>query len=150
MYCRCPKCLELKLPRVNASFWYSCDFLQSYLDFFEPQDMSNAFYLDCIRSQKNVSQKCREIWRMSSTVLSWKIHHFSSDLWQGRWGSSQGCFKESWNSHKAVHTALSQKQEGVTHGLQDPHADALARGWMYCLRKGQSRSSELPNFDWTG
>lgn len=81
---QCPKCLELKLPRGNASF------------------------------------------------------------------CSQGCFKESWNSHKAVHTALSQKQEGETHGLQDPHADALARGWMYCLRKGQSRSSELPNFDWTG
>jgi methionyl aminopeptidase len=81
---QCPKCLELKLPRVNASF------------------------------------------------------------------CSQECFKESWSSHKLVHTALSRKETGESHGVQDPHAAALAQGWMYCLKKGQSRSSQLPTFDWTG
>jgi len=81
---QCPKCLELKLPRVNASF------------------------------------------------------------------CSQECFKESWSTHKAVHGTVSRKEVGGFNGIQNPHAAALAQGWMYCLRKGQSRSMEMPMFDWTG
>jgi len=81
---QCPKCLELKLPRVNASF------------------------------------------------------------------CSQECFKEAWSSHKAVHSQAIQKHVVDGNGVQDQHSGALAQGWMYCIRKGQSRSPQMPAFDWTG
>lgn len=28
--------------------------------------------------------------------------------------------------------------------------DKNSEGWLYCLKKGQARTSKLPNFDWTG
>ncbi|XP_021756326.1 methionine aminopeptidase 1A-like [Chenopodium quinoa] len=58
---------------------------------------------------------------------------------------SQECFKESWSSHKSVHSKAS------TSSLQiDASGDKNSEGWLYCLRKGQSRTSKLPYFDWTG
>lgn len=65
-------------------------------------------------------------------------------------GSSQECFKEAWSSHKAVHSQAIQKHVVDGNGVQDPHSGALAQGWMYCIRKGQSRSPQMPAFDWTG
>lgn len=53
--------------------------------------------------------------------------------------SSQDCFKASWSSHKSVHL----KANAATGGKND-------EGWLYCLRKGQTRTSKLPHFDWTG
>ncbi|GAX77795.1 hypothetical protein CEUSTIGMA_g5238.t1 [Chlamydomonas eustigma] len=44
---------------------------------------------------------------------------------------TQGCFKEAWPQHKACHK---------------PAADS----WLYCLKRGKTRSETMPNFDWTG
>eukprot|EP00249_Psilotum_nudum_P015499 c25359_g1_i1 orf=1132-2181(-) len=80
---QCPKCLELKLPRANASF------------------------------------------------------------------CSQECFKASWSSHKLVHAGV--KSEALRSDSPEGQiSEALSRGWLYCLKKGQVRSSQLPFFDWTG
>ncbi|KAF0928818.1 hypothetical protein E2562_010686 [Oryza meyeriana var. granulata] len=52
---------------------------------------------------------------------------------------TQDCFKEAWSSHKSVHT----KVDALTP-QQSPE------GWQYCLKKGRTRTSQLPRFDWTG
>ncbi|CAO2834912.1 unnamed protein product [Amaranthus hypochondriacus] len=52
---------------------------------------------------------------------------------------SQDCFKASWSSHKSVHL----KANAATGDKND-------EGWLYCLRKGQTRTSKIPHFDWTG
>ncbi|CAI5505611.1 unnamed protein product [Closterium sp. Naga37s-1] len=88
---RCPKCLELKLPRTNASF------------------------------------------------------------------CSQECFKASWADHKALHKA-PPAGEGAGAGAVvaggagegDEVAPFLQQGWLYVLRKGQTRAAKMPPFDWTG
>lgn len=54
---------------------------------------------------------------------------------------TQDCFKASWSSHKSVH--LKSK-------LANVQSEQTQDGWLYCLRKGQTRTSELPYFDWTG
>lgn len=53
--------------------------------------------------------------------------------------STQDCFKEAWSSHKSVHIKL----DALT--LQQ-----TPEGWQYCLKKGRTRTSQLPRFDWTG
>lgn len=53
--------------------------------------------------------------------------------------SSQDCFKAAWASHKSVHT----KVDALTSQLSQ-------EGWKYCLKKGRTRTLELPRFDWTG
>ncbi|KAH7659502.1 Peptidase M24 methionine aminopeptidase protein [Dioscorea alata] len=73
---QCPKCLELKLPREDASF------------------------------------------------------------------CTQDCFKASWASHKKVHLRAKLATAAPSEQVQD--------GWLYCLKKGQARTSELPYFDWSG
>ncbi|KAJ8450118.1 hypothetical protein Cgig2_033312 [Carnegiea gigantea] len=57
---------------------------------------------------------------------------------------SQDCFKESWSSHKSVHLKANTSSE------TDAAGDENTEGWLYCLRKGQLRTSKLPHFDWTG
>ncbi|KAF6163980.1 hypothetical protein GIB67_033915 [Kingdonia uniflora] len=62
---------------------------------------------------------------------------------------SQDCFKASWSSHKSVH--LKAKLSTVREGTLDRTTSAaLNEGWLYCLKKGQARTSNLPHFDWTG
>lgn len=62
---------------------------------------------------------------------------------------TQECFKESWSSHKAVHSKarLSAAENGTT---ADKNVSLENGGWLYCLRRGQSRTAKLPHFDWTG
>ncbi|BBN18877.1 methionyl aminopeptidase [Marchantia polymorpha subsp. ruderalis] len=62
---------------------------------------------------------------------------------------SQDCFKAAWGSHKVVH-AESKRAVIRADNPQDQIAEALSRGWLYCLQKGQHRSGRAPNFDWTG
>uniref|UniRef100_A0A0E0EZR3 C6H2-type domain-containing protein n=1 Tax=Oryza meridionalis TaxID=40149 RepID=A0A0E0EZR3_9ORYZ len=52
---------------------------------------------------------------------------------------TQDCFKEAWSSHKSVHIKL----DALT--LQQ-----TPEGWQYCLKKGRTRTLQLPRFDWTG
>lgn len=62
---------------------------------------------------------------------------------------SQECFKAAWSSHKLVHTEGRQSAPKA----DCPHqqiSDALSQGWLYCLKKGQTKSAQLPFFDWTG
>ncbi|GBG74270.1 hypothetical protein CBR_g18681 [Chara braunii] len=89
---------------------------------------------------------------------------------------SQECFKESWTTHKLFHKARG----GVGDGQQQAQSGgggagkageqlggggaslspgggadvvacaALSRGWLYCIKKGQRRTQELPSFEWTG
>ncbi|URD78786.1 Removes the N-terminal methionine from nascent proteins (By similarity) [Musa troglodytarum] len=54
---------------------------------------------------------------------------------------TQDCFKASWSSHKSVHFKSK---------LANVQSEQTQDGWLYCLRKGQTRTSELPYFDWTG
>ncbi|KAJ0962075.1 hypothetical protein J5N97_029903 [Dioscorea zingiberensis] len=54
---------------------------------------------------------------------------------------TQDCFKASWSSHKSVHLK-SKITTAPSEQVQD--------GWLYCLKKGQARTYELPYFDWTG
>ncbi|KAH7429700.1 hypothetical protein KP509_09G062200 [Ceratopteris richardii] len=79
---RCPKCVQLKLPRVNATF------------------------------------------------------------------CSQDCFKESWAAHKLVHTEVQPLQNNGS--ITQQVSDSLSQGWLYCLKKGQTRCAKIPSFDWTG
>ncbi|MCO5575893.1 hypothetical protein L7F22_029699 [Adiantum nelumboides] len=79
---QCPKCVQLKLPRVNATF------------------------------------------------------------------CSQECFKAAWATHKLVHTEIRPLQN-QTDSLQQV-SESVLQGWLYCLKKGQTRSAQLPLFDWTG
>ncbi|GJR37127.1 methionine aminopeptidase 1A [Tanacetum coccineum] len=62
---------------------------------------------------------------------------------------TQDCFKASWGTHKSVH--LKAKLASV--GSSKPwelNVASPSDGWLYCLRKGQSRTAQTPNFDWTG
>ncbi|KAJ8447330.1 hypothetical protein Cgig2_013107 [Carnegiea gigantea] len=59
--------------------------------------------------------------------------------------SSQDCFKASWSSHKSVH--LKAKASLLE---TDVARDKNTEGWLYCLRKGQARTSTQPHFEWTG
>ncbi|XP_077245104.1 methionine aminopeptidase 1A-like [Tasmannia lanceolata] len=62
---------------------------------------------------------------------------------------TQDCFKASWSSHKSVH--LKSKVSSLTASTPDEQISAaLNEGWVYCLKKGQARTSRLPHFDWTG
>ncbi|GJP54996.1 hypothetical protein CLOM_g13990 [Closterium sp. NIES-68] len=94
---QCPKCLELKLPRTNASF------------------------------------------------------------------CSQECFKASWADHKALHKVQPAAEgagagalvaggagKGAGGAAEDEVARYLQQGWLYVLRKGQTRAGKMPPFDWTG
>lgn len=58
---------------------------------------------------------------------------------------SQDCFKASWSSHKAVH--MKSKTATVNKPSMSKNSED---GWLYCLKKGQTRTSVLPHFDWTG
>ncbi|CAI0560486.1 unnamed protein product [Linum tenue] len=60
---------------------------------------------------------------------------------------TQDCFKASWSTHKSVH--LKAKLSSIGTGTDDVKSN-LPEGWLYCLRKGQGRTSKLPQFDWTG
>ncbi|KAL2610141.1 hypothetical protein R1flu_028714 [Riccia fluitans] len=62
---------------------------------------------------------------------------------------SQECFKAAWGSHKQVHTE-SRRAVIRADTPQDQISEALSRGWMYCLHKGEHRSGRAPNYDWTG
>lgn len=58
---------------------------------------------------------------------------------------SQDCFSASWSSHKSTH--LKSKTGTVMTTSTSEHSED---GWVYCLKKGQTRTSVLPHFDWTG
>ncbi|XP_021911709.1 methionine aminopeptidase 1A-like [Carica papaya] len=62
---------------------------------------------------------------------------------------TQDCFKASWSSHKSVHLKAKQFALG-TGPLAEQNSDSVTEGWLYCLRKGQSRTPKFPHFDWTG
>ncbi|XP_058104590.1 methionine aminopeptidase 1A-like isoform X2 [Magnolia sinica] len=62
---------------------------------------------------------------------------------------TQDCFKESWSSHKSVHLKLKLSRLAASTPDEQISA-ALSNGWLYCLKKGQTRTSKLPHFDWTG
>ncbi|KAK9103211.1 hypothetical protein Sjap_020465 [Stephania japonica] len=60
---------------------------------------------------------------------------------------SQDCFKAAWTSHKSVHLKAKLSTAGAPDGsISASHKE----GWLYCLKKGQSRTQTLPYFDWTG
>ncbi|RAL54058.1 hypothetical protein DM860_004529 [Cuscuta australis] len=61
---------------------------------------------------------------------------------------TQDCFKASWTSHKVVH--LKAKLSSLSTDTSGENNGSSADGWLYCLRKGQSRTPKLPHFDWTG
>ncbi|XP_057980012.1 methionine aminopeptidase 1A isoform X2 [Malania oleifera] len=62
---------------------------------------------------------------------------------------TQDCFKVSWSSHKSVH--LQPKLSSLrSDNLDDQNSALLTGDWLYCLKKGQARTSKLPHFDWTG
>lgn len=58
---------------------------------------------------------------------------------------SQDCFKASWSSHKLVHSKSRLSPEGLGTG-----DSPIQEGWLYCLKKGRTRTREMPYFDWTG
>ncbi|KAL9175986.1 hypothetical protein ABFS82_02G148800 [Erythranthe guttata] len=62
---------------------------------------------------------------------------------------SQDCFKESWGSHKSVHLK-AKLSSPAPENAGEQNSGLSNDPWLYCLRKGQSRTSKLPNFDWTG
>lgn len=63
--------------------------------------------------------------------------------------STQDCFKAAWSSHKSVH--LKVKLSALAAGAPgEQKTDGANEGWLYCLKKGQARTSKLPYFDWTG
>lgn len=33
---------------------------------------------------------------------------------------------------------------------EEENSDGSREGWLYCAKRGQSRSPKLPHFDWTG
>ncbi|KAL6494086.1 Microtubule-associated protein 1A [Orobanche gracilis] len=62
---------------------------------------------------------------------------------------SQDCFRASWSSHKSIHL----KAKLLSPTPENPREQNLGLpndGWLYCLRKGQSRTLKIPHFDWTG
>jgi hypothetical protein len=59
--------------------------------------------------------------------------------------STQECFKASWSAHKSVHTKSTSGTD-----VSSISSEKSQSGWLYCLKKGQMRSSRLPNFEWTG
>ncbi|XP_052113892.1 methionine aminopeptidase 1A [Arachis duranensis] len=62
---------------------------------------------------------------------------------------SQDCFKSSWSSHKSVHVKAKLSSPGMgTPGEQD--SSSPGESWLYCLKRGQSRTPKMPHFDWTG
>jgi uncharacterized protein YhjY with autotransporter beta-barrel domain len=63
--------------------------------------------------------------------------------------SSQDCFKATWSSHKSVHRE-ARLPALRADSPEEQISAALSRGWLYCLKKGQSRTSRLPYFDWLG
>ncbi|ONK78239.1 uncharacterized protein A4U43_C02F16100 [Asparagus officinalis] len=58
---------------------------------------------------------------------------------------SQDCFKASWSSHKSVHV-----KSNLATGKANTSSEHSQEGWLYCLKKGQTRTSVIPHFDWTG
>ncbi|XP_044491724.1 methionine aminopeptidase 1A-like isoform X2 [Mangifera indica] len=58
---------------------------------------------------------------------------------------TQDCFKASWSSHKSVHLKAKLLGTGAAGG-----SDRASEGWLYCVKKGQGRTPQLPHFDWTG
>eukprot|EP00252_Welwitschia_mirabilis_P026313 TRINITY_DN858_c0_g1_i1.p1 TRINITY_DN858_c0_g1~~TRINITY_DN858_c0_g1_i1.p1 ORF type:complete len:401 (-),score=77.76 TRINITY_DN858_c0_g1_i1:489-1691(-) len=62
---------------------------------------------------------------------------------------SQDCFKVAWSSHKSVHTEATHPALRADNP-DDQIANARSRGWLYCFKKGQARTSKLPYFDWSG
>ncbi|GER31227.1 methionine aminopeptidase [Striga asiatica] len=62
---------------------------------------------------------------------------------------SQECFKESWSSHKSVHVK-AKISSSPPENPGEQNSGSPNDGWLYCLRKGQARTPNLPHFDWTG
>ncbi|KAL3643781.1 Eukaryotic translation initiation factor 3 subunit I [Castilleja foliolosa] len=63
-------------------------------------------------------------------------------------GCSQDCFKASWDFHKSVHLKANLSSPAPeNHGEQN--SGSPNDGWLYCLKKGQPRTSNIPHFDWT-
>lgn len=62
--------------------------------------------------------------------------------------STQECFKASWSTHKSVHSKA--KMSMLNSKISGEQESTTPYDWLYCLRKGQSRTPKLPRFDWTG
>ncbi|KAJ4829976.1 Microtubule-associated protein 1A [Turnera subulata] len=62
---------------------------------------------------------------------------------------TQDCFKASWSTHKSVHSKARLASAG-SGAPGESNGNGGSEGWLYCVRKGQSRTPKLPHFDWTG
>ncbi|XP_047951402.1 methionine aminopeptidase 1A-like isoform X2 [Salvia hispanica] len=67
---------------------------------------------------------------------------------QGAAFCSQDCFKASWSSHKSVHS--NSNSSPASENSSERNSGLPNDGWLYCMRKGQSRTPKMPYFDWTG
>ncbi|CAA3006559.1 methionine aminopeptidase 1A [Olea europaea subsp. europaea] len=63
-------------------------------------------------------------------------------------GSDEDCFKVYWSSHMSVHSKSISSSALVNPDEQN--ATSQNDGLLYCLRKGNAGSHELPHFNWTG
>ncbi|KAG9136065.1 hypothetical protein Leryth_025924 [Lithospermum erythrorhizon] len=52
-----------------------------------------------------------------------------------------------WELTNPVHVRL---RVTLCFGLGEQNGSSPNDGWLYCLRKGQARTANLPHFDWTG
>ncbi|KMZ74958.1 Methionine aminopeptidase 1A, partial [Zostera marina] len=91
----------------------------------------SAALLSCVRCGKTAQLQCPK-------CLDLKLPR------EGAAFCTQDCFKASWSSHKAIHT------KSVSSSKLSANSLALQDGWLYCSKKGRSRTAKLPHFDWTG
>lgn len=56
------------------------------------------------------------------------------------------CACHTYTHNKTQHTQLAWPEHKVVH----KQAAAAGVAWMYCTKRGKSRSSVMPAFDWTG
>ncbi len=97
------------------------------------QDADSGRQLACVRCSKVAKLQCPK-------CLELKLPRSNASF------CSQECFKESWIMHKPLHSQLELQNNASGNGVHDQYL----QGWMYCLRKGQARSTQLPYFAWTG
>ncbi|KAL6125958.1 hypothetical protein ACLB2K_074009 [Fragaria x ananassa] len=90
--------------------------------------MANVATLSCARCSKPANLQCPK-------CVELKLPREAAAF------CTQDCFKASWSSHKSVH--VKEKQSDGTGSAEN-------EGWLYCVKKGQSRSPKLPYFEWTG
>ncbi|EXB76238.1 Methionine aminopeptidase 1A [Morus notabilis] len=99
-------------------------------------DVAEASALSCLRCGKPAHLQCPKC--MELTLPR-----------EGAAFCTQDCFKAAWSSHKSVHLKAKLSASGAG-APGEKKTDGANEGWLYCLKKGQARTSKLPYFDWTG